>query len=115
MAKVTRHRSCVLTRRLLAAGGEGVPDVSLGAAADGVVPHHVAPRLDAAHSHARVGALQVDARQARRTLAVDYTLGPAVGGSSEISWRNYFQYLNLSLSQNQFRVNYCLPFNFYNF
>ena len=83
---IIRH-CIVLTRwRPLSAGGEGVSLVSLGAAADGVVAHHVAPGVDAAHAHAGVGALEVDAGQAGRTLAVDNTLWPAAGGSTDVSW-----------------------------
>ena len=84
---IIRH-CIVLTRwRPLSAGGEGVSLVSLGAAADGVVAHHVAPGVDAAHAHAGVGALEVDAGQAGGALAVDDALGPTAGRGSEVSWR----------------------------
>ena len=48
--------------------------------------HHIAPRVDAAHAHARVGALEVDAGQARGTLAVNDTLWSTAGGSTDITW-----------------------------
>ena len=87
MTQYTIIRHCIVLTRWwpLSAGGEGVSLVSLGAAADGVVAHHVAPGVDAAHAHAGVGALEVDAGQAGRTLAVDDTLWPAAGGSTDVS------------------------------
>ena len=48
--------------------------------------HHVAPGVDAAHAHAGVGALEVDAGLARRTLAVDDTLWSAAGRNTDVSW-----------------------------
>ena len=49
--------------------------------------HHVAPGVDAAHAHAGVGALEVDAGQARATLAVDDTLRPAARRCTDVTWR----------------------------
>ena len=77
----------VLTRSL-SAGGERISDKTVRTAADGIVSHHVAPGVDAADAHAGVGALEVDAGQAGGALAVNDTLGSAVGRSSEVSWRS---------------------------
>ena len=48
--------------------------------------HHITPRVDAAHAHTGVGALEVDAGQARGTLAVNDTLWSTAGGSTDITW-----------------------------
>ena len=48
--------------------------------------HHVAPGVDAAHAHAGVGALEVDAGLARGTLAVNDTLRSTTRRSSDVSW-----------------------------
>ena len=77
----------VLTRSL-SAGGERISDKTVRTAADGIVSHHVAPGVDTTHSDTGVGALQVDAGQAGGALAVNNTLGSAVGRSSEVSWRS---------------------------
>ena len=77
----------VLTRSL-SAGGERISHKTVRTAADGIVSHHVAPGVDTADAHAGVGALEVDAGQAGGALAVNNTLGSAVGRSSEVSWRS---------------------------
>ena len=76
----------VLTRSL-SAGGERISDKSLRTAADGVVSHHITPGVDPTDPDTGVGALQVDAGQARGALAVDDALGPTAGRRTKVSWR----------------------------
>lgn len=73
------------SHRSLSAGGEGISDVALGTATDGVVSHHVTPGVDTTDSDTGVGTLQVDAGQAGGALAVDHTLGAAAGRGTEVS------------------------------
>ena len=62
------------------AAGEGVPDVSLVADAQGHVVADTAVCVDAAEAGARVLALSVDTGAVLRALRVDHALRPAVGG-----------------------------------
>ena len=76
----------VLTRRPTA-GGEGVANVALWAATDGVVVDNITLGTDAANPNTGVETAEVDTGKAGSTLAVDDTLGPAGWRSSVIAWQ----------------------------
>ena len=74
----------VLTR-LATTRREGVTDVSLGTAADGVVVDNVTLGVDSTNSDAWVLAAKVDTGKAWSTLAVDDTLWAASRRSSKVA------------------------------
>ena len=76
----------VLTRRPTA-GGEGVANIALRAATDGVVVDNITLGTDAANPNTGVETAEVDTGKAGSTLAVDDTLGPAGWRSSVIAWQ----------------------------